>query len=239
MESGSGSEQPAGRLPDGEVLGIIAATLTELTGRPWEVVGERVQSPGSVVVVLGQAEHSDEPGHLHPTFVLNPEHAADTSLPDCVAGYGATPREKVEQAVHTWATTTGIAVLELLAQNGQIGHHFPAGDPDGFPGWHAIQGGINGWGVGAEHDVVQAWAAETPLLPIIAPALAATGFERDQLIGVKAFFGSYRGTDTAEVRVNGEVDEAASEALRTAAWPRPADGGAFARTYVILVHRES
>ncbi|MEE4542435.1 DUF6348 family protein [Streptomyces sp. V4-01] len=55
---------------------------------------------------------------------------------------------------------------------------------------------------------------------------------------MKIFFGTYKGADTAEVRVNGRVGEPAGQALLAQPWPRPAEGGAYARTYAVLVHQE-
>ncbi|MGI5156638.1 DUF6348 family protein [Microbispora sp. CA-102843] len=62
------------------------------------------------------------------------------------------------------------------------------------------------------------------------------------LIGVKAFFGGGHGSDgpseTAEVRVDGLLHEAASRVLAGLGWPRPADGLSYARTFMLFVHRE-
>lgn len=107
------------------------------------------------------------------TIVLDTDRPEQTSLPDCVSGFGPTPEAKRERAVQMWATTTGAAVLEMPGQRGRHGAHFPAEDPDGFPGRHAFQGGIVGWGAGPEHSSVQRWAADRALLRLIAPALTA------------------------------------------------------------------
>ncbi|MGI5489677.1 DUF6348 family protein [Microtetraspora malaysiensis] len=44
--------------------------------------------------------------------------------------------------------------------------------------------------------------------------------------------------ETAEVRVDGVHHEAASRVLARLGWPRPADGMSYARTFMLLVHRE-
>ncbi|WP_433357422.1 DUF6348 family protein [Microtetraspora malaysiensis] len=62
------------------------------------------------------------------------------------------------------------------------------------------------------------------------------------MVGIKAFFGGGHGADgsveTAEVRVDGVHHEAASRVLARLGWPRPADGMSYARTFMLLVHRE-
>ncbi|TGZ17329.1 hypothetical protein DV517_23020 [Streptomyces sp. S816] len=233
-KDGPVANEPIG--PKGSLaLRLVAERLGGLGGAAWEVAGDRVRGPGRVAVVLGH-DHEGSEGHVDLTFVLDTDRPERTSLPDCVSGFGPTPEAKLERAVRMWATTTGAAVLETLEQRGRHGAHFPAQDPDGFPGRHAIQGGIAGWGAGPEHSSVQRWAADRALLPLIAPALTAAGLPRQGLIGVKLFFGTFHGKDTAEVRVNGRTSEAASVALLSADWPRPPSGGSYARTYAVLVH---
>jgi hypothetical protein len=224
-------------LPDTEVLAIVAERLTELGGRPWRVEGEWAKGPGTTAVALGE-EHTGTVGHLDLLFVLNADRPEDTTVVDCVAGYGTTTHDKIHRAVETWATTTAVSLLELLEHKGWLADHLPSHASDGLSGWHAIHGGIIGWGTGEDHGAVRDWAAGHPLLPALAPALAAEGFERDHLIGLKFFFGSHNGTDTAEVRVNGRVSETASQALLGLDWPRCAAGGAYARTFVLLVHAD-
>lgn len=225
------------RLPDAEVLAVVAERLTELGGKPWRVEGGWAKGPGSTAVVLGE-EHTGTAGHLDLLFVLNTDRPETTTVVDCVVGYGTTVRDKIHRAVETWATTTAVTLLELLEHKGRLADHLPSHAGDGFPGWHAIHGGIIGWGTGEGHGAVQDWAAGHPLLPALAPALAAEGFERDHLIGLKLFFGSHNGKDTAEVRVNGQVSGTASQALLGLDWPRRDTGGAYARTFVLLVHAD-
>jgi hypothetical protein len=72
---------------------------------------------------------------------------------------------------------------------------------------------------------------ENPVLPILGP-VAAAAFSRPLLNGVKVLFGF---EDTAEVRVNGARNQAASERLRAMDWPRSSDA-AYARCYFLFVH---
>ncbi|MEV6284518.1 DUF6348 family protein [Kribbella sp. NPDC051770] len=226
------------RLPDPVILDLLAGKLAAASKREWSVEGDVVRGPGTVGVTLG-ADHTGDPAHLDLNFVLNLERPDTTTLTDCVTGYGDTAEAVVERAIDTWLGTTGSAVFELLVQDGSFASHFAADDPRGFPGWHLIHGGIVGWGSGAEHQAVQLWAAEHLLPPALAPVLAKdlelTG---GQLIGIKVFFGGRAGSETAEVRVNGEVHETASAAIAELDWPRPQDDLSYARTYLLLVHTQ-
>ncbi|WP_043617613.1 DUF6348 family protein [Nonomuraea candida] len=223
------------RPADDVVLGMVAGHLSTAMGAPWEVRDGMAKGPGTLAVTLGP-DHTGSPAHLDLDFVLNVDRPQDTTISDCVAGYGATVEQAVERAIHVWLGTTGSALLELLVQDGTHAAHFAPGDPDGLPGWHAIHGGITGWGTGDDHDAVQRWAVQHVLLPHLAPALKGT-IERERLVGVKAFFGGGEGSETAELRVDGVCHEAGSRALAELDWPRPAGGVSYARTFVLLVHQ--
>ncbi|MFD1545891.1 DUF6348 family protein [Nonomuraea guangzhouensis] len=225
------------RLPDEVVLGMVARRLSDATDKPWHATDGMVKGSGSVAIVLGE-DHTGNPGHLDLDFVLNVDQPEDTTISDCVAGYGGTPEETVDRAIQIWLDTTGSALLELLSQDGSFAGHFAPDAPDGFPGWHAIHGGITGWGTGDDFLAVQHWAVDHPLLSVLAPVLGST-FDRDHLIGIKAFFGGGKETETAEIRVNGVHHEAASEMLADLDWPRPVEGLSYARTFLLLVHNET
>ncbi|MEV0618684.1 DUF6348 family protein [Nonomuraea sp. NPDC050404] len=224
------------RPADDVVLGKVAERLSAAMGRPWEVRDGMAKGPGTLGVTLGP-DHTGSPAHLDLDFVLNLDRRAETTVSDCVTGYGETAERAVERAIELWLGTTGSALLELLLQDGSHAGHFAAGDPDGFPGWHAVHGGIVGWGTGDEHDAVQRWAVQHVLLPHLAPELKGT-IEGERLVGVKAFFGGGDGTEIAEIRVGGVVHEAASRALAELDWPRPAGGVSYARTFLLLVHQD-
>lgn len=70
------------------------------------------------------------------------------------------------------------------------------------------------------------------MLPALAPALRA-GLTGPGPVGVKLFLGGKAGDDVAEVRVGGEVSEAASAALRALDWPR-GERLCWARLFVLL-----
>lgn len=225
-----------GRPADDVVLGMVADQLGVAMGAPWEVRDGMVKGPGTLAVVLG-ADHTGRPSHVDLDFVLNVDRPHETTISDCVTGYGSTPEQVAAQAVRMWLDTTGSALLELLVQDGSHAAHYAPGDPDGLAGWHVIHGGINGWGVGDEHDAVQRWAVQHALLPPLASSLKGA-FDREQLVGVKLFFGGGQGSEVAEVRVGGVCHDAASEALAELGWPRPERGFSYARTFVLLVHQD-
>lgn len=218
------------------VLAIVAEQLTELGGERWEAVDGLAKGPGSAAVALA-APHGEGAAHLDLAFLLDAGRPQETAVTDCVAGFAVDSEAAVRRAVEVWASTTGVTLLELLAHNGRFAGHLHPSDADALPGWHGIHGGIVGWGTGDRHNAVQDWTLTHPLLPQLAPAFA-DGFGRDGLIGVKIFFGGGTGDEAAEVRVDGEVHEQASKLLLGLDWPRVAEGSAYARTFVLLVHPE-
>ncbi|MFG2073085.1 DUF6348 family protein [Nonomuraea maritima] len=221
------------RLADDTVLGLVAAHLSAAMGRPWEVRDGMAKGPGSLAVLLGP-DRTGREDHLDLHFVLDVERPDETTITDRTAGYGDTAEQAAERAVRTWLDTTAAALLELLLQDGTRAAHLAPDDPDGFPGRHAVHGGIAGWGTGDDHDAVQRWAVRHALLPYLAPALkGAVGHE--PLVGLKAFFGGGESGEVAEVRVGGVHHAGASRALAALDWPRPGAGVSYARTFVLLV----
>jgi hypothetical protein len=71
----------------------------------------------------------------------------------------------------------------------------------------------------------------------LAPALESD-LDREEVNGIKIFFGGRAGEEICEVCVNGRVSSAATAALAELPWPRlPVP--AFCRTFVLLAHREN
>lgn len=62
----------------------------------------------------------------------------------------------------------------------------------------------------------------------------SAGLDRPFMNGIKLYVGGTAGSSFAEVRINGEVSEAASAALLALPWPR-SNGLTFARTYLIAL----
>ncbi len=219
-----------------DVLTLIADRLADTDHGDWKVVGDRVEGPGTLAIVLGDATaHGESVGHLDLGFVLNRERPDAPVLWDCTTGPGEDRMTALAHAVHIWVQTTVPAVRELLANDGSFADHYPPGDPDGFGDYHAIHGSLIGWGVEDGSDVLQAWWLSSPLLPVLHRAILRVDHP---LSGMKIFFGSLGdGGSVAEVRVNGQRHDAASDALLAMDWPRPATVGVV-RSYVVLVAHE-
>ena len=196
-------------------------------GQEFTVDGSVVRGPGTTAVAVREHPGQDGAGHVDLGFVLRLGQAEAPVVWDCAAGLGQTEEEKLANAVKMWATTTAATLIELQQGRGEHGDHYRPGE---LPGWHAVQGPAAVFGFGSER--LAQWLAENQPLPALAPALRAelTG---PHLNGVKLFLGGRAGDDVAEVRVNGEVAEAASAALRALDWPR-GERLCWARLFVLL-----
>jgi Family of unknown function (DUF6348) len=178
--------------------------------------------------------HESGDGHVDVQFVLDLNEASPISLWDCVTGFGSTSEEQAATAARIWAQTTAAALLELKYSGlGRFADHYHAGEPSGFPGWHAIAGPVMGYGRGESAGRLQKWWLENPLLSLLAPAMASAIPETGPC-GLKLFFG---GDSTAEVRLDGDYHAAGSSALLALTWPRLQPAG-FVRSYVVLAHPE-
>ncbi|MFB7667969.1 DUF6348 family protein [Kitasatospora sp. NPDC056138] len=197
-------------------------------GVEFTVDGEVVRGPGTTAVAVREHPGDGGSGHVDLGFVLDLGRADAPVVWDCAAGLGKTEEEKLDNAVKMWATTTASTVVELLEHRGEHGDHYR---PAELAGWQAIQGPAAVFGFGNEQ--LAGWLADHQPLPALAEALRPelTG---PQLNGVKLFLGGRAGDDIAEVRVNGEVSEAASAALHALDWPR-GERFCWARLFVLLV----
>ncbi|MFD0398104.1 DUF6348 family protein [Kitasatospora sp. NPDC059811] len=196
-------------------------------GQEFSADGEVVRGPGTTAVAVREHPGNDGAGHVDLGYVLHLGRADAPVVWDCAAGLGKTEEEKLANAVKMWATTTASVLVELTDGRGVHADH---ADHAELPGWHAVQGPAAVFGFGNEH--LAGWLAEHRVLPALAPAL------RPQLagpgpVGVKLFLGGKAGDDVAEVRVDGEVSEAASAALRAMDWPR-GERLCWARLFVLL-----
>ncbi|MGW4893942.1 DUF6348 family protein [Kitasatospora sp. NPDC004240] len=197
-------------------------------GQEFTVDGEVVRGPGTTAVAVREHPGDDGgAGHVDLGFVLRLGRADAPVVWDCAAGLGKTEEEKLANAVRMWATTTASALVELQGGHGEHGDHH---DHPELPGWHAVQGPAAVFGFGNER--LADWLTEHQVLPALAPALLPELAGRP-LNGVKLFLGGKAGDDVAEVRVNGEVSEAASAALRALDWPR-GERLCWARLFAVL-----
>ncbi|GAA2155300.1 hypothetical protein GCM10009760_55100 [Kitasatospora kazusensis] len=201
-------------------------------GQRFTVDGEIVRGPGTTAVAVREHPGASGPGHVDLGFVLHLGRADGPVVWDCAAGLGKTEEEQLDNAVKMWATTTAAAVVEMLEHRGEHGDHYRH---EALPGRLAVQGPAAVFGFDSER--LAGWLADHQLLPALAgalhPELTTPGFN-----GVKLFLGGKAGDDIAEVRVNGEVSEAASAALRALSWPR-GERLCWARLFILLVDERS
>ena len=201
----------------------------------WNLYNDALIGPGGALVRLAQLHQSESNGHLDVEFRLDANSGNSKPLWDCVCGFGDSPAERAQTAAHIWSVTTAGALLELkYSLKGEFADHYRGTDPDGFTGWHVVSGPILGYGEGASPDQLQQWWLNHSVLPPVFNALKDSLDPTTCPHGIKIFFG---GEDFAEVRLDGEVHEAASQALATLPWPR-LQPAAFVRSYVIAVHPE-
>ena len=222
-------------LTDDRVLQLVGTHLAELTGKEWRVQdGRLLKGPGSAGVRVGQ-RHEDSFRHVDLEFLLNVDRQ-DTSLPDCSTGLAADPEEATRQAIAAWADTTASVALEVLTQEGRYATHLKPGTPEGFPGWHAIIGGVSTWGFGKDASAKGQWIADTSPWAELAPVIAP-GLDRPFLNGVRLFVGQGGNFTNCEVRINGVLHDPSSAALAAMGWPHT-EKMSTARVYLLLVHPE-
>ncbi|WP_367131136.1 DUF6348 family protein [Saccharothrix sp. HUAS TT1] len=212
------------------LLTALATGLSDIAGA-WSVDGGVVRTEGSPVVLVEDLHGGEQPaGHVDVGFAFNPEAPGAPVLWDCAVGFGGTPAEVAEQAARTWLSTTAPALLELLAQRGELADHISGDDPVGLPGHHVIHGPIQSWGL--DPVAMRDWTADHPLAPALRDTLPA---HLDQPVnGVKLIFGGSAGSEVVEARVNGVVRPDVTEALRALDWPR-GESANFARAFLVVL----
>lgn len=223
-------------LPDERILEIVGESLTELTGQEWTVQpGPLLRGPGSVGVRIG-APDIDNFRHVDLEIVLNVDLPEQTGLLDCTAGLAPEPEAAIRQAVSAWRDTTASVALELLDQQGRYASRFSPADPEGFPGWHTIIGGISGWGLDERSKLKQEWFVRSYPWAALAPLISA-GLDREYLNGVRIFIGQGGDFQSCEVKINGRLHEPSTEALAAMDWPRT-EKMSTARIFLLLIHPE-
>jgi hypothetical protein len=234
MSGGMETGTPA-PLADDRVLELAGTRLAELTGKEWRVQGgPLLKGPGSAGVRVGQ-RHDDSFRHIDLEFLLNVDRQ-ETSLLDCSTGLATDPEEAVRQAIAAWADTTASVALEMLTQEGKYAIHLKPGTPEGFPGWHAIIGGVSTWGFGEDAGAKGQWMADTSPWAELASVIAP-GLDRPILNGVRLFVGQGGDFTNCEVRINGILHEPSSAALAIMDWPHT-EKMSTARAFLLLVHPE-
>ncbi|MDH6131593.1 hypothetical protein P3T37_000967 [Kitasatospora sp. MAA4] len=216
--------------PEQRLAVIQRGVIREMAryGREFTVDGAVLRGPGTTAVAVREHPSADgSAGHVDLGFVLRLGSGETPVVWDCAAGLGTTEEEKLDSAVRMWAATTAATVVELLDHQGRYGDHR---QPDELPGWYAVQGPATVFGFGSAD--LSDWLGEHELLPALAASLAPE-LTDPLLNGVKVFLGGRAGDEVAEVRVNGTVAQAASQALGALDWPR-SERFCWARLFILL-----
>lgn len=200
----------------------------------WVVEQDMIRGPEDAAVRFGARHPVSSPGHADVEFSFEDRAADSLRLWDCVVGFGEDLQARARNAATIWGSTSAMALLEFkYSRRGKYADHYMSHEATGLTGWHAICSPIIGWGQGdGGRELQEWWTRHEQVLPALAPALQDL---QDNLPhAIKVFLG---GQDVAEVRVDGEHHDAASDALLALDWPRQ-DPASFVRAFVIAIHRE-
>lgn len=208
----------------------LVAELSLVAGT-WTDNGHDIEGPGMSSVLVG-SRHPGGTRHVDIGFVLNREHAESPVLWDCVASPSADIASAAAFIAKVWASSVAPVALELFSRDGRFADHAQGDDGLGLAGWHSIHGPTFGYGAKSV-DELQRWVLEHPPVPALAAQL------RSSLTPAKihtAKFLLVAGAESAaEVRIDGEVHQAASDALLALPWPRDGVLGAL-RQYTVFLH---
>lgn len=198
--------------------------------------GILVGGQGWSVMVL-PATHSNNPNHYDLGFVLNLE-AKDRVIVDCVQGFG-TPAQAIDNVLHIWRETSGACFLELLTMRGEYATHFDGDDSSGITGWHTVASGVIAYGSDdATNNRMQSAMLDNKVMRALSGSIVPS-LDPGSANGIKFFYiRAANQSVTAEVRINGQVDEEATEALIALDWPDVNHGSAV-RCYAVALHPES
>lgn len=208
------------RLPDLEFLALVQASLEAYAPgvtRGYELKANSLISPSGWVVAVTPPQHG---GALHYDLAALPDVSIQPEVPlfmDCVEATAGNHR----QAADSWVQTTGACLLELLDRREHFADHAGPDHERGVPGWHMIVSGATGMGLDfAENRSLQRALVEANVLHRVADTFTAD-LESPFFNGVKVFYGGKPGSVQAEIRVNGERHDAASDAMAALTLPEP------------------
>ncbi len=202
----------------------------------WTKTERGLVGPGEALVRLGQRHDSMSGGHVDVQFEPDEAKPLKTPLWDCVCGFGASSAEQARNAAYLWSQTSAAALFEFkYSRRGDFAPHYRGTDPGGFEGWHVISGPVMGYGRGDSADRLQQWYLSNSVLPALSRVMSDSIDDSTSPHGVKIFLG---GNGIAEVRLDGEIHDSATEALAKQPWPRLEPPG-FLRSYVLVLHRDA
>ncbi|MEU8657192.1 DUF6348 family protein [Actinoplanes philippinensis] len=217
-------------LPAERVL-EIAAPMLDAVGGNWQMTDGPMLRSGSMGIRLREPD-SEDYRHLDLEILLNADRADVPTLTDCTMGLAQDPVDAARQAIQAFIDTCLVTALEMVERQGRLASHFGSAEPGGFPGWHAIVGGVTGWSVDGS-PAKQQWFVDEMPWSALAPVIA-TGLDRPHLNGIRLLVGQGGDFTECEVRINGHRHEPSEKALAALDWPRTAQFG-LARTFMLLV----
>jgi hypothetical protein len=226
---------PPQRPGDDEIMQLLGNALAQLA--PPLVDGTHIRD-GCLVGAQGWAlmalpNHTDDPRHFDIGFVESTRAPDAAVIPDCISGIGS-PEQAAGMMAHIWQETSGACLAELLTRRGEYATHLDSSDPAGLPGWHTVVSGVLGYGADqASSDALRDALFDNRVLRTLAPQLLPA-LDRPAHNGIKVFYQRTPTGSSAEIRVNGRPDQAASEALAALPWP-PVAAPAIARFYAVAV----
>ena len=198
----------------------------------WKIRKGTLSGPLGARLLLRRSTHSDDPAHLDVLFEFPDRSGNPVRFLDCISGLGRSTADRARTSSKIWTHTSAPTLFELrYSLRGEFADHYGGTDPGGIPGWHSICAPIMGYGAPESAEALQTWWPTNPVLATIWAAIGAPP-EVDAPLGMKVLFGA---DEVAEVRVNGEFHDRATDALLGMDWPR-LEPAAFVRAYVIALH---
>jgi Family of unknown function (DUF6348) len=181
--------------------------------------------------LMALPNHTDDPRHFDIGFAVAPQPGV---IADCINGIGSA-HEAAAMMVRIWRETSGACLAEMLTRRSEYASHLDGSDPAGLPGWHSVVSGVIAYGSDpASNDALQAALLDHAVLRAIAPQLLPA-LDRPAHNGIKVYYFRSPTSAIAEIRVNGERHEPASQALAALPWPK-VNAPAIARFYAVAVH---
>jgi hypothetical protein len=210
----------AGRPSDDQLMELLRSRLLELA--PSVAAGSRVDHgvlEGRGWSWLALPNHTGRPSHFDIGFTVG----SSDVIADCISGTGPLP-DAVAQVLDVWAQTSGACFRQLVSPASPA----PTSGPAGVPGWACTISDVVGYGSAALPEALRS----RPVLRELSLTLP-----RDRPNGIKVYLHKTPAETTAEVRVNGTVDAAASQSLAAMEWPE-VEAPTRARFYAVAAHPE-
>lgn len=212
----------AGRPSDDQLMDLLRSRLREIA--PSVAAASRVDDgvlEGAGWSLVPLPNHTGRPSHFDIGFTVG----SSPVLADCISGTGPL-KEAVGQMLDVWAQTSAACLLEMIAPGGAFARRLTGA----IPGWETIVSAVIAYGAEAA-PLRDALESRTVLREL------GLALPRNRPSGVKVYLHRTPSDTTAEVRLNGVVDAAASQALRSMDWPE-VKGPTTARFYAVALQPE-